>query len=61
MNLRSGPIYADSEEDYEFENPPIAETEKDRVENAVSYHLERQWSQKLSAQKAGIDRSKLRR
>ena len=42
------------------ENPPIAETQEERLKNALDYHLGyRQWSKKEAALKSGISRAML--
>jgi len=42
-----------------FENPPIAETFEEKVQNAVEYRLARKWTLIKSYTKAGISKTAL--
>jgi hypothetical protein len=42
-----------------FENPPIADTFEERVQNAVKYNVTRNWTLFKSYNKAGISKSAL--
>ena len=41
----------------EFENPPISEDRKERLQNAIVYVQERKWSLNKAAEKAGVSKS----
>ena len=43
----------------EYENPPIADDEEKRIENAVEYRLKRKWPENLSLEKAGLENRRL--
>ena len=41
----------------EFENPPIPEDRKERLQNAIVYVQDRKWSQRQAAKKAGVSKT----
>ena len=45
----------------EFETPPIPDDRKERLQNAIVYVQDRKWSLRKAAEKAGVDRSAVRR
>lgn len=61
MNLRNSEEKALKEAEFDYENPPIAEDNDQKLSNAIEYVQVRGWPQELAARKAGILRPKLQR
>ena len=45
----------------EFDDPPIAENYKERLNNAIVYVQDRKWSQRKAAEKAGVSQPAVKR